>query len=730
MSESRHDPTVRVALDAGRAWADAGLSRRLAVLQDAGRALAQRRDELHRGLRADGLSDKLADYYGDWVVRSARPELLARYAADHGNWVATGEGGEWMFRRPDGLVLLVVPGNSPTLNGVSLFSILLPGNAVIVRAPRNDRGLRFLCDEILGTALLANGFSVDLVPVVTGRTRPFLDRFLHHAEARTVVFFGNRQAGQAVAERAHQLDKKVVLELEGSGHTLVWKDADIGRAVHSTLHAFDFSGTPCPVPKHVVVHDAIHDEFVEAMLAAMPSCGRTIEADPANGNLIPLVDAATFEHAVAELASWGEVHTGGFRMDEDGTPNPEGQYAAPTLITVNEAELGSRRPLLTFDEEISYPVLPVVRCSGTDDEVAAQMADLVDSTPFGLRTSVWAQDPAMIGFFARRIEHVGMLVFNDEHSQCPDYASPWGGSRRSGGAYGENHLFWMKTSHLQALACARLTQAQQRAVFEALGVPPPASLAKDTPPRAQTRPPRQDLVQLEISESVAWLTLNRPERHNAVNQALSQQLAIAVEALVDRDDLIAVVVRGEGPSFCSGGDLRMLAGLDTTQARSFMTNATWSFRKLERLEVPIIACVHGFCMGGGFELALHCDEILATEDAVFAFPETRAGFVTTAGSVARLMGAVGSVQARHLLLTGARVPGPQALAMGLVTACCPAEELDNELERHLETYRELPRSGIAAMKELIRAQLGAAASSWVQESEAFESLVAARAGKS
>ncbi len=126
----------------------------------------------------------------------------------------------------------------------------------------------------------------------------------------------------------------------------------------------------------------------------------------------------------------------------------------------------------------------------------------------------------------------------------------------------------------------------------------------------------------------------------------------------------------------------MLQSLDASGARPFMTETTWSFRKLERLDVPVLAEVHGFCLGGGFELALHCDEILAADEAVFAFPETHAGYVTTAGSVARLVAAVGSVRARHLLLSGARIRGP----------------------------------------------LSSATTSWIQESEAFESLVAARGG--
>ncbi|MEO0604832.1 MAG: aldehyde dehydrogenase family protein, partial [Myxococcota bacterium] len=449
------DPIVTAAVEAGQAWANAGLEARLAVLREAGQALADQRDRLDAGLRGDGLSDKLAAYYGDWIVRCGDPDLLERYARDHARWVATGTGGELMVRRPDGLVLLVVPGNSPTLNAATLFTILLPGNAVITRAPKVDAGLRFIVDDVLGGALENHGFSRDLVPVVTSRSRPFLDRFMPLPEVRNVVFFGNSRAGRSVADRAHELGKKVVLELEGSDHMIVWKDADVVEAVKSAVHGFDFSTTPCPIPKHFLVHDAIYDQFLAALQAQVPTCATTIEADPVDGNLIPLGNPDLYDQTLQELSSLGTVVTGGYRMQADGTRDDAGPYAAPTLVAVEAAEVEGRE-LYAFDEEISFPLIPVVRFRGEDAGIEAAMSRMVSESPFGLRASVWAEDPARIAGFTKAIGHVGLLLFNDEHSQIPAYAAPWGGPRRSGGPTGENHLFWLKTSHLQAIGCQRL----------------------------------------------------------------------------------------------------------------------------------------------------------------------------------------------------------------------------------------------------------------------------------
>lgn len=708
------DLLVEAAADAGRVWANIGLEARLRVLHQAGARLAESRPQLHEGLFADGLSKKLADYYVEWIVRSSRPELLERYASDHGRWVSTGAGGELMFRRPDGVVLLVVPANSPTLNAATLFSMLLPGNAVICRAPSNDKGLRFIAEEVIGGAMEDHGLPPGVISVVTSRSRVFLDRFIEAPDVRTVVFFGNSRAGRSVSDRGHALDKKVVLELEGSDNMLVWKDADLAAAIPCALRAFDFSTTPCPIPKHFLVHDDIYDAFVEALLPEMPACSITIEADRIDGNLTPVPDPARYEAALKEITDVGEVLFGGYRMKADGTKDPNGRYAAPTLVALDDAALEGRS-LLSFDEEIFYPLVPLVRVRGRDHEIADKMARMVSESSFGLRCSIWAEDPAMIEHFTRQIGHVGLILFNDDHAQTPDYAAPWGGPRRSGGPYGENHLFWMKTSHQQAIGCNRLSEAQRAAVFEALGY---------TRFLPEVTPPEPDRVSLSVHGGVATITLTRPARHNAIDAATVRQLREHLETIsAARDDLYAVVIQGEGKSFCSGGDLAAIRDGDADAARHFMTEATWVFRSLERLPFPVIAKVHGHCLGGGFELALHCDEIVAASDAGFGFPETGVGYVTTAGSVARLTAAVGPMRARRLLLSGERLSGREATGLGVVTASCPPEQLDALLRAHVDSYRDLPRRGVAAMKELLRTvDQEQRTQSWISESEAFEDL--------
>jgi acyl-CoA reductase-like NAD-dependent aldehyde dehydrogenase len=464
-----HNP-VGVAPEARRAslaWAAAGLARRLAVLQAAGRELAARRDELHAALRADSLSEDMARYWGDWLTRAAAPDVLQRYATWMARQVPARAGSELLVRRPDGVVLLVPPGNSPTINSSSVFSILLPGNVVIARAPENDQGMRLIFEKVLQPALLDAGFPRGVVSLVTAKSRDFLAALAPAPEVRTIVFFGNADAGRAVMAEALALGKKAVMELEGSDHLLVWKDADLDGALESAANALQGSTQPCVVPKHFLVHGAAFERFTEALVRRSVDA-RTVEEDPAHGLLVPVRLVDRYDAALAEVREVGEVLTGGYRMNLRREPDPAGIYVAPTVVSLT-GEAALSRSLRCFEEEIAFPLFPVVRFDGPDDVVQEQMLELARRSPFGLRASLWARDPAVIARLTAGLDGVGLVLVNQDHARAPDYVSPWGGPGRSGGPFGESHFFWEKTSRLQAIACNGLSEAEVRRVLEELG---------------------------------------------------------------------------------------------------------------------------------------------------------------------------------------------------------------------------------------------------------------------
>lgn len=456
-------PLLTAAAAAQRAWERAGLERRLRVLQDAGRRLAGERAALLDALRTDGLSTAMAEYWAEWIVHAADPKLLEGYARASLRWVR----GELLVRRPDGVVLLVPPANSPTINASSVFSILLPGNAAVVRAPPHNTGVRFLVEGMLHPALQAAGLPVEVAQVMTGRSRDFLGTLAPKPEVKTIVFFGNSDAGRVVTEQGAKAGKKVVLELEGSDHMALWKDAPLDEALESAGRALHASGQPCAVPKHFLVHGALHERFVQALVEKVQHA-KPVEVDPAGGTLVPLGRPETFVEVVEEARSVGRLLTGGYRMTKDGTKDAQGLYAAPAVVSMSAEACLSQR-LRCFDEEIFFPLYPVIRFDGTDEAILDQMMELLRRSPFGLRASLWTQEPKVMARFAAEIGGVGLLVLNRDHAHVPEFVSPWGGPGRSGGAYGESHFFWEKTSHLQAIACRSLSPAQLRAVLEALG---------------------------------------------------------------------------------------------------------------------------------------------------------------------------------------------------------------------------------------------------------------------
>lgn len=457
------------ARQASRAWRHVGTQRRLEVLQEVGRHLAQRRDALVQLIRRDGPSRAIAEYFADWIVHAADPELLARYARDSWRRVDTEGGPELLVRRPDGVVLLSPPQNSSTIQTASIFSMLLVGNAVIVRAPPGqERGVQFMVDDLVRPALARAGLPLEVATVIVMRAQAALGALIPSPDVDTIVFFGNDRVGREVAAQALRHRKKAVLELEGSDHLVVWKDADLVAAVESASRAWMGSTQACALPKHVLVHGAMFDRFLGAFLEAVPRHASTVLADPENGMLAPLWHPERFVAALEQVRELGEVHCGGHLMGADGGPNAVGPFAAATVVSLDSGAV-RLQSLLCFDEEICFPLIPIVRFDGDDDRIAEEMIEVLLASPFGLRLSLWVRDPSVLARFVREVGSVGLLLCNDDHVRTPRYASPWGGPKRSGGPRGESHFFWEQTSHLQAIVGSRLDPAQLESLLAALG---------------------------------------------------------------------------------------------------------------------------------------------------------------------------------------------------------------------------------------------------------------------
>jgi enoyl-CoA hydratase len=174
-----------------------------------------------------------------------------------------------------------------------------------------------------------------------------------------------------------------------------------------------------------------------------------------------------------------------------------------------------------------------------------------------------------------------------------------------------------------------------------------------------------DLVLTSVEGAVGVVLLNRPEQRNALSTPLIAQLSEALAALDEDDAVRAIVIGGSERVFAAGADIEEL--LASTPIDLFLQRRIEYWDRIRALKTPILAAVSGYCLGGGCELAMACDLIVASETAVFGQPETGLGLIPGAGGTQRLPRAVGKALAMDMVLSGRRLTAAEALAAGLVS---------------------------------------------------------------
>lgn len=186
-----------------------------------------------------------------------------------------------------------------------------------------------------------------------------------------------------------------------------------------------------------------------------------------------------------------------------------------------------------------------------------------------------------------------------------------------------------------------------------------------------------DTILYEVSENVAVISLNRPEKHNAMDTAMSETLAALFAKAQADSDVRAILLQGKGKSFCSGRDTSAL-GVRTPGVSDFAHVSRSQKRKFDMLDSqkPIIAALRGHAIGGGFEIALHCDMRVASETARMSLPEIDHGIITDGGGSVITASLAGSSRAKYMLMTCDTIGAEQALQWGLVDFVVA----DNELE--------------------------------------------------
>lgn len=208
----------------------------------------------------------------------------------------------------------------------------------------------------------------------------------------------------------------------------------------------------------------------------------------------------------------------------------------------------------------------------------------------------------------------------------------------------------------------------------------------------------------ETGDGVAWITLNRPRVLNAIDAAMRAALGEALRTAEADAEVRVIVLRGAGPrAFCAGADIKEFGEVASpAAAREARVAAPW-IRPLEDARKPVIASIHGHCLGGGLEMALACDIRIAAEDASFGLPEVGLGMLTGVGGSQRLPRAVGAALAMDMLLTGEPISAARALAAGLVTRVVARDALAAETAALAAQLAARPPRALAFAKEAVRA---------------------------
>jgi enoyl-CoA hydratase len=210
-----------------------------------------------------------------------------------------------------------------------------------------------------------------------------------------------------------------------------------------------------------------------------------------------------------------------------------------------------------------------------------------------------------------------------------------------------------------------------------------------------------------VDNGIATITVNRPDKLNALNAAVITELGDAVSRLETDASVRAVIVTGSGlKAFVAGADIGELAQCDLQTAELLSRKGSETFRRIERLPKPVAAAVNGFALGGGCELAMACHLRVAAESARFGQPEVKLGTIPGYGGSVRLPRLVGRGRAAELLLTGGMVDAQEALRIGLVNRVVPADRLIAETESILRSMLENGPVALAECLHMLDAQEG------------------------
>jgi enoyl-CoA hydratase len=218
-----------------------------------------------------------------------------------------------------------------------------------------------------------------------------------------------------------------------------------------------------------------------------------------------------------------------------------------------------------------------------------------------------------------------------------------------------------------------------------------------------TNPPTMSfehiLVEPQHAPQIALIRLNRPKELNALNLQLMGELRDALKELDNNDEVRVIILTGNERAFAAGADIKEMAGRTTVDMMKIDQFSTWD--QIKRTKKPLIAAVSGFALGGGCELVMTCDMIIASESAQFGQPEIKIGVMPGAGGTQRLTRAVGKALAMEMVLTGRFINAEEALRAGLINKIVPTETYLQETVKFAQQIAALSPLAVQLAKEAV-----------------------------
>jgi len=188
-------------------------------------------------------------------------------------------------------------------------------------------------------------------------------------------------------------------------------------------------------------------------------------------------------------------------------------------------------------------------------------------------------------------------------------------------------------------------------------------------------------ILVEKEEGIALIKINRPKALNAINREVLNELINVFQELGEDESIKVIILSGEGKAFVAGADIKEMINMSPTEARKFSETGHNLMGIMEKLGKPIIAAVNGFALGGGMEIAMACDFILASENAKLGQPEINLGVIPGFGGTQRLSRLVGKARAKELIFTGEMISAQEAKELGIVNKVFPSEEFLTEVKK-------------------------------------------------